>query len=351
MSSPKKSLSVAIDRDRKVAHFTIAHDDDARFEGDYCEEDARGLTGAIVNSVNFLDIIEDLASLDNPGCTLEASPYSSKTIIKLHAVATIGRVTLADDIEIICPRVAAGDAHVAIEKYRAELAERDARIMTLERDLARVAALAEFTIRWGNLPFENVSLWREVVNREVSGDPIVFPIIGLEFVVMGDKSLRCGHPGMRTHCIYCQTFRNQTTTDRNNIGLETILKNRDRYDDCGFYFRNLSHVVVEIGHTRGPWTQNLRARITDKVWCEKRDDKHRPPSRAAIMIEKHDDGQCKPQQIAVAHELQVEPQLFLGMTLAGGVIDWLSKDPPAPIAPEFLEAQRITAEFLAKYSR
>jgi hypothetical protein len=330
MSSPKKCLSAAIDRERKVAHITIAHDDGARFEGDYCEEDARGLTGAIVNSANFLDIIEDLASLDNPGCTLEASPYSSKTIIKLHAVATVGRVSLADDIEIICPRVATGDAYVAIEKYRAELAERDTRIMTLERDLTRVAALAEFTIRWGNLPFENAALWREVVNRELSGDPIVFPVIGCHFVMMGDKKIPCPYQSIKTHCIYCQTIYIHSETNKNNIGIETVLKNRNKYDDC-VYFQNLSHVIVEIGHTGGLWA-GLRARITDKTWNLKTD---------------HQFG----QQITVAHELQVEPQLFLGMTLAGGVIDWLSKDPPAPIAPEFFEAQRITAEFLAKYSR
>jgi hypothetical protein len=167
------AIQVAILRDQGIARVTV----DDKFIGDFTSADAVLHPGAIINPANYLARIADCAAHGRARASRESSVEARVSFAFDTAILD---EQFTDTVTVTCKLARSGNEDELAELTRecARLRERCARI---ERALC---------MRGVDIPCAGRAFYMALEHRARSGHPIVFPMIGPDFVMIGARFYR-----------------------------------------------------------------------------------------------------------------------------------------------------------------
>jgi hypothetical protein len=167
------AIQVAILREQGIARVTV----DGKFIGDFTSADATLHAGAIINPANYLARIADCAAHGHARASRESSVEAR---VSFAFDAAILDEQFTDTVTVTCKLARSGNEDELAELTRecARLRERCARI---ERALC---------MRGVDIPSAGRAFYMALEHRARSGHPIVFPMMGPDFVMIGARFYR-----------------------------------------------------------------------------------------------------------------------------------------------------------------
>jgi len=207
-------ILITCDKDKQIANVSVTRGIDD-YTGEYTREDAGLHEGDVINPRNFLAYIAAATAPGNAGVSLVFSS-DEKAVITIAFEAEFAREKFADSIIIVCAKVSIEPGDKKLREVRLECLHLREEILELRRGREEDAAIAVFCARWKwQVPFDGRDFYLALIRRIIRSDPVVLPIVGCDFIRVGERFFACDCLGIKMHNIVCCTEpQNHASTER-----------------------------------------------------------------------------------------------------------------------------------------
>jgi hypothetical protein len=197
-------ILITCDKDKQVANVSVTRGIDD-YTGEYTREDAGLHEGDVINQRNFLAYIAAATAPGSAGVSLVFSS-DEKAVITIAFEAEFAHEKFVDSIIIVCVKVSVEPGDKKLREIRLECLHLREEILELRRGCEEVEAIAVFCARWKwQVPFDGRDFYLALIRRIIRSDPVVLPIVGCDFIRVGERFFACDCLGIKMHNIVCCT--------------------------------------------------------------------------------------------------------------------------------------------------
>jgi len=195
-------FNINIKREIMVAEFTVTQGVN-EYSGTFEAESARVHSGELINDRNFIDLIQHCAALSEPARVITIAPNGAKATVTMNFEVEYAGCTLKDSISVICGAVEISDSDRKWREARRTTQQLQSRVAELESRLSQRDAIALFCARWGAIPRAGYSFYVTMIQSILDEKPVTFPMVGTDFIRLGNKYFRCHVNGIKHSCVVC----------------------------------------------------------------------------------------------------------------------------------------------------